>query len=385
MPHTSPRSPAVSVPQSPRPVAGDGRDAAVPAHYGDPFGEQRWLIERAGIVDRGHRDVVTVTGPDRLSWLHTLTTQQVDPIQPGTSNEALILTPQGRVAHHMVFADDGETVWLDTEPEAGGPLLTFLNSMRFMLRVELTDISARWGVLSVMGVDAPRLLIDAKIVDTVPGPVTAPGEAWPTVPLSDGVGWLRRTPWPTDDSFDVLAPLDSLGFVREVLLDAGARSCGLQAYEALRVADRRPRLGSDTDDRSLPHELGWVPSAVRLDKGCYPGQETVAKLHNMGQAPRRIVLLHLDGSHTDLPAPGEPVTDGDRVIGHIGTAVRHYELGDIALALVKRGTSDDASLSVAGGRASIDPEAAQLSQPDAGAGRRRVNEFNARRRELGTG
>ncbi|MGH3429651.1 MAG: YgfZ/GcvT domain-containing protein, partial [Terriglobales bacterium] len=172
--------------------------------------------------------------------------------------------------------------------------------------------------------------------------------------------------------------------LREALLEAGARACGLQAYEALRVAARRPRLGSDTDDRSLPHELGWVPSAVRLGKGCYPGQETVAKLHNMGQAPRRMVLLHLDGSHTDLPTPGQPVTEGDRAVGSVGTAVRHYELGDIALALVKRGIGDDTSLTVAGGRARIDPEAAQLSQPDAGAGRRRVNEFNARRRELGT-
>jgi len=159
----------------------------------------------------------------------------------------------------------------------------------------------------------------------------------------------------------------------------------MDAYEALRVAARRPRLNNETDDRTMPHEVGWVSSAVALNKGCYPGQETVAKVHNLGQPPRRLVLIHFDGSSDQLPTSGTPVLREEREVGFIGTAVRHYELGNVALALVKRGVDDDAVLEVAGMRAAIDPDPYAGSTPvpgggEAGAGRRAVAEFTARRR-----
>ncbi len=142
---------------------------------------------------------------------------------------------------------------------------------------------------------------------------------------------------------------------RAALADLDAPLAGVSAFEALRVAARRPRLGLDTDHRTLPHEVGWLVRAVHLDKGCYRGQESVARIYNLGRPPRRLVLLHLDGSDSTLPATGDAVTLDGRDVGRVGTAVRHHELGPLALALVKRQVPDDARLLAGGVTALIDP------------------------------
>ena len=123
----------------------------------------------------------------------------------------------------------------------------------------------------------------------------------------------------------------------------------------------RPEIDADTDDRTIPHEAGWIGGpeqlgAVHLDKGCYRGQETVARVHNLGKPPRRLVLLHLDGSADERPATGDPVTAGARTVGRVGTVVHHFEYGPIALALVKRNIAADVELSAGGAAASIDPD-----------------------------
>jgi tRNA-modifying protein YgfZ len=138
------------------------------------------------------------------------------------------------------------------------------------------------------------------------------------------------------------------------VLEAGAVPAGMWAYEALRVEARRPRLGFDTDHRTIPHEIGLIGTAVHLDKGCYRGQETVARVHNLGRPPRRLVLIHLAGESDELPEPGAPIESGGRSVGFVGTAVHHYELGPIALAVVKRSLPDEAELSVAGSPVTID-------------------------------
>ncbi len=392
-----PDTPARPLPTSaPSAVAGSGRDAAVAAHYGDPFTEQRALVERTGIVDRNHREVLAVTGEDRLSWLHTLTTQHTAALAAKTGTDALILTPLGRIAHHALITEDGSTTWLDTEPGAAGALLEFLSTMRFLLRVQPRDMSAEWAVLSVLGPDTRDVLVRAGLVSRLGEGFDPRATIWPVYALNDDAragdspgggslagGWLRQVAGPTPHAFDVVLPRARLASVRDGLCEAGAALCGLEAYEALRVAARRPRLAGETDDRTMPHEARWVSSAVALDKGCYPGQETVAKVHNLGQPPRRLVLLHFDGSSDQLPASGQPVLCEGREVGFIGTAVRHYELGNVALALLKRGIGDHAVLEVDGMRAAIDPDPDTGSVSgggEAGAGRRAVAEFTARRR-----
>ncbi|HVE73622.1 MAG TPA: folate-binding protein [Mycobacteriales bacterium] len=276
-------------------VAADPPDVGVAAHYGDPYREQRELAAGSALVDLSHRPVLRIAGPDRLSWLHSLTTQHLEHVAPGVTVDALVLSPQGHVEHHLRLRDNGEAVLAVVEPGTAAALLAFLDRMRFLLRVEVSEATDQLAM-------------------------TSGG----LIPRADLAGYD--------------GPL-----------------AGVLAAEALRIAAREPRLGRDTDHRSLPNESTWLRTAVHLDKGCYRGQETVARVWNLGRPPRRTVLLHLDGSGSDLPATGDPVLLGDREVGRVGSVARHYELGPIALGLVRRAVPDDAELLAGGVPARIDP------------------------------
>jgi tRNA-modifying protein YgfZ len=299
-------------------VPAQGPDAGVAAHYGDPFAEQRALARSAGVVDRSHHGILRITGADRLSWLHSLTTQDTEHLPPGQATQALVLSPNGHVEHHLTLADDGTAVWIHVEPGTAGPLLGFLESMRFLLRVDPVDVTEEFALITLMG------------PDTEGGP---PGAV---AVLADPFGT------------DVIVARDRLAGTVADRERRGVKLAGVAAYEALRIAAHRPRLGLDTDRRTIPHEVGWIETAVHLSKGCYRGQETVARVHNLGHPPRRLVFLHLDGSEDILPAHGDPVTMGDTEIGFTGSAARHFELGPVALALVKRTVPADAALRAGG-------------------------------------
>ena len=286
-------------------VPADPPDAGVAAHYGDPYAEQRRLEAGQSLVDLSHRGVVRIAGPDRLSWLHSLLTQHVSALAPGAPTQALVLSPQGHVEHHLHLVDDGTAVLAHVEPGTADALVDFLRRMQFMLRVEVEDVTSSYAVVA----DPTPRVVERSFLDDYEGPVS-----------------------------------------------------GVMAYEALRVASRTPRLGVDTDHRTIPHEAGWLRTAVHLDKGCYRGQETVARVHNLGRPPRRLVLLHLDGSDSELPATGDAVQLDGRDVGRVGTAARHHELGPIALALVKRQVPDDAALTAGPVAAAIDPAPA-LDEP----------------------
>ncbi|MFC7547284.1 YgfZ/GcvT domain-containing protein [Plantactinospora sp. GCM10030261] len=338
----------------------------VAAHYGDPMREQRQAATDVGLVDRSHRGVVALTGEERIGWLHTVTSQHVAALAAGQGTELLVLSPHGHVEQHAQVAEEGGTTWLDTEPGDTGGLLDYLTKMRFFSRVDLADATADWALLSLVGpraVEAAGTLgvtaLAEPEVAAVPGAKFAAGSvpSGPTArydvrPLPDG-GWVRRGRL----GVDLLVPRAALGSVTRSFAAAGVPAVGLWAYEALRVAARLPRVGFETDHRTIPAEVDLIAPAVHLDKGCYRGQETVARVHNLGKPPRRLVLLHLDGMVSDqMPAAGTPVTRDERQVGFVGTAVRHYELGPIALAVVKRNVPDDAKLLVAGSAAAIDPE-----------------------------
>jgi folate-binding protein YgfZ len=216
--------------------------------------------------------------------------------------------------------------------------------MRFLKRVEPADVSASWAVLSVVGPATAAVLTAAGL----PVPERA-GVAQPI----DGGGFVRRMSWPGADAVDLLVPRERADEVLVTITRAGATPAGLWAFEALRVEARRPRLGFETDHRTIPHEVGWIGPAVHLDKGCYRGQETVARVQNLGRPPRRLVLLHLSGESDTLPEPGTPVERDGRAVGFLGTALHHHELGPIALAVVKRSLPDDAEFDVGGQRAAV--------------------------------
>jgi tRNA-modifying protein YgfZ len=329
----------------------ESADAGVAAHYGDPMREQRLLETAVGLVDRSNRDVVAVPGEERASWLHTLTTQHLTDLRAGQASELLVLSPNGHVEQHAFVTEDGTTAWLDTEPGAGAGLLKYLEMMRFFTRVEPRDASTEMDVYSLVGPGAVDVIKDLAepVVGAVPGAKFAAGSvpAQPTAlyAVREVNGMLaRRVPL----GVDLLVP-------KGQPVDLDVPRAGLWAYEAVRVAARIPRLGWETDHRTLPAEAGFLPPAVHLDKGCYRGQETVARVHHLGKPPRRLVLLHLDGVATDQPpAQGTPVELAGRAVGFVGTAVRHHELGMIALAVLKRNVPDDAQLTVGESAAAID-------------------------------
>ena len=341
----------------------DSPDAGVAAHFGDPMREQRTLDTSVGLVDRSHRGVIAIPGADRLGWLHSLTTQHLSDLPPMAGSELLVLSPHGHVEHHAALVDDGTATWLDVEPGTAGALLDFLERMRFLMRVEPADVTADWALLSLVGPDTDEALVTLGVgplpepdVVAVPGPKFATGSvpARPTMlataaALPDLDGWVRRV----QGGADLLVPR---GAVPDLIAAAGVPLAGVWAYEALRVAARRPRFGFETDHRTLPAEVGWTAPAVHLEKGCYRGQETVSRVHHLGRPPRRLVLLHLDGIGTDqLPERHAPVTTAEgRAVGFVGTAARHHELGMIALALVKQNVPADADLRVGESAASID-------------------------------
>jgi tRNA-modifying protein YgfZ len=336
-------------------------DAGGVAHYGDPLREQRILATSVGLVDRSHRGVLSIPGTDRLTWLHSLTTQHLTDLAPYTGTELLVLSPHGHVEHHALVLDDGTATWLDVEPGTAAPLLSFLDRMRFLMRVEPAEVTAEWALLSLVGPQTEEVLVSAGVPALAPPDtlaVPAAKFAAGTVPPRPTVvyaaapvfgGWVRRVA----DGADLLV---QRSIVDDVVARLGVPLAGLWPYEAMRVAARRPRYGFETDHRTLPAEVGWLAPAVHLEKGCYRGQETVARVHHLGRPPRRLVLLHLDGLTTDeLPATGTAVsTEDGRQVGFVGTGVRHFELGPIALAVVRQNVPDDAKLRVGDSTAAID-------------------------------
>lgn len=354
------------------PAPDPGPDAGAIWHYGDPFGEQRSAQTEAVLVDRSHRAVLALSGAERKTWLHSLCTQHVADLPEGASTENLTLDGKGHIQNHWVQTELGERTYLDTEPWRGEPLAEHLRKMVFWadVAVEPADLA----VLSLLGPGrhAPAVLEALGLA----GP---PGAT--AVPIPGSGAFIRESPG--GDALELLVPRADKGDWQRRLTGAGVRPAGVWAYEANRVAARRPRLGVDTDERSIPHELNWIGGpgvgAVHLDKGCYSGQETVARVHNLGKPPRMLVLLHLDGS-VDRPSTGDPVTSGGRPVGRLGTVVDHFELGPIALALLKRGLPADTPLltgAESAVSAVIDPES--LPAPDVpGAGRVAVDRLRGR-------
>ncbi len=283
----------------------EGLDKGAIWHFGEVAKEQRELNAGKAWADLSHRSVIAISGEDRLTWLHSLTTQHLEKLAPGEWKEALILDPQGHIEHQLFLVDDGTTTYLHLDREKVAPLLEYLEKMKFMLRVDVKDASSEFAILKA------------------PGKTDLLGGPFALVPRAE----LEAT----ISAFNI-----------------SNLQVGTWALEAERVAAGKARLGIDTDHKTIPNEIGALNRSVHMAKGCYRGQETVAKVFNLGHPPRRLVLLHLDGSSVELPKSGTPVLSDGKEIGFIGTVARHYELGPIALALIKRMTPAEAVLTING-------------------------------------
>ncbi|MBI3430017.1 MAG: folate-binding protein YgfZ [Actinobacteria bacterium] len=283
----------------------DGPDKGAVWHFGQPSQEQRALAKGEAWADLSHFEIIGINGQDRLSWLHSLTTQHLEKLVSGSWTSALILDPQGHIEHQFNLMDDGERTWLTLDAGRSDSLLTHLQKMKFMLRVDIQDLSGEYALVRTPGLS-----------DSLGGPFAI-------VPRSELPLWHQK-------------------------FNEAALRVGTWALEAERVATGRPRIGFETDYKSIPNELGLLNKSVHMNKGCYCGQETVAKIANLGKPPRRLAMLHLDGSVITIPARGADVEKDGVKVGFVGTVARHHELGTIALAVLKRSTPIEATLTVEG-------------------------------------
>ena len=335
-------------------VDGTGADAGVAAHYGNPLAEQRALAAGDAVVDLSHRAVLSISGADRLTWINSLTSQSVTDLKPGRSSETLLLDATGRLEYAVRLLDDGVDLWLLLEREEAPGLFAWLSRMVFMLRVEIRDRTEEFATIGALG--SPQILVASPngvpLVWNDPWSAVTPG------------GWqyaaVEHHPAEQWTYSEVLIP-------RATLATLDLPLAGFLALEALRIAAWRPRLATEGDEKTIPHELDWLRSAVHLTKGCYRGQETVAKVHNLGHPPRRLVMLHLDGSDSVLPSPGDEVLLDENAVGRVTSAAQHFELGPIALAVVKRTTDPLAELAVRSEGILVPAAQEIVVPPDAGA------------------
>jgi folate-binding protein YgfZ len=280
-----------------------GPDIGAVWHFGEPVKEQRALAEGKAFANLGHLPALAIEGADRLTWIHSLSTQDVENLQPGLWKSGYILDPQGHLEFPLLLVDDGATLFIFTEISTHQGLLNFLDRMRFTLRVEVRDASTEVALFKAPGK-----------TDEIGGPYA-------------------------------LVPRNEIESMKKNFA-LSAIEVGTWALDAHRVELGQPRFGFESDSKTIPNELGVLNIAVHMNKGCYRGQETVAKVFNLGKPPRRLTLLHLDGSGVDLPTSGALVTLDGKSIGFVGTVARHHELGPIALALLKRSIPLDATVHV---------------------------------------
>lgn len=381
------RSPLLDAPGAVASTDAADPDALVPAHYGSPLREQNRL-EGGRAVTALARDVVAVTGPDRLGWLTTLSSQVLNHLTPGDGGaEALLMDAQGHIAHALAAVDDGQTLYLVTEAGDGPDLAAFLDSMRFMLRVEVA-VREDLAALGALGEGLERLEDAAAtlVLDGAPGgrSVLTWRDPWPGVSEGGtsydlGLGSPERPFRHPGQRYRAGFVLVEAQRVREVAAAFAAQPApaqasggssqaaasgknataagasgsltdalaGALAWEALRIEAGRPRCAREVDARTIPHELDWLRTAVHLTKGCYPGQETVARTLNLGRPPRRLTLLQLDGLAGQLPQAGATVRMGERAVGTVTSVASHHDYGPIALALLRRAVPLEQPLTVA--------------------------------------
>lgn len=342
-------------------AAAQGGDAEVDSegvawHYGAPLNEQRGLSTTTGVVDRSHRKVIKVEGPDAPEFLNNLLSQKLDDAPDGFAASALDLDIQGRILHHADVVRTGGVFYLDLPATQAVTFADFLRKMVFWSQVEVTEPDL--ALLTLLG-----------------GTVEIPAELSPA--------FVREVDWQGPRRLDLAVERGRLDAAVDSLLAAGANLAGLMAFTAERVRAGEPEKAADLDDKSIPHEVPrWIgrhghAGAVHLEKGCYRGQETIARVENLGRSPRLLVMLQLDGSAPQDPALGSTIEFGGRKVGRLGTVVQDCDYGPIALALVKRSALDVGELSIGEVSAAVDTASLPADEGDK-AGRAAVDKLRGR-------
>jgi folate-binding protein YgfZ len=290
--------------------------------------EQDILRTGCGLLDRSERGKLALTGPEAKAFLHGQVTNDVEGLQPGEGCYAAFLTHKGKMQGDLRVLNTGDELWLDTERATLQPLFTMINRYKLGSDLELHKRTLQQGLLSLIGPDARAI---------------AGAEDLPEREHSNAAGEIDGIPArmvATDVGVDLVCDAERTEELAEALRARGARDVSDDAAETLRVERGRPRFGLDMDESTIPQEAGLNERAVSFTKGCYIGQETVARLHYRGKPNRHLRGLRLSG-----PAePGAELRLGEKVVGRVGTVA-----AERALAIVRREAQPGATLAVGDG------------------------------------
>ncbi len=284
--------------------------------------DERAVREACGLLDRSERGKLAFTGAGAEAFLQGQVTNDVEGLAPGGGCYAALLSPKGKMLGDLRILDAGDELLLDVERDALQGMFNVLHRARVGFDAELHKRTLQRGLLSLVGPDARRV--------AGPQAEALPDEEHAHAAIAvDGIAARAIV---TDLGIDLLCEADATEALAAALTARGAAPVAEEAVEVLRVEHGRPRYGLDLDDTTIPQEAGLNERAVSFTKGCYVGQETVARLHYKGKPNR-----HLRGLRLSAPvAPGTELTLDGKAVGRLGSVVRSPALGSIGLALVRR-------------------------------------------------
>jgi tRNA-modifying protein YgfZ len=294
--------------------------------------EYRELTETCGLLDRSERGKLALTGPGAKEFLAGQVSNDVEALSPGSGCYAAFLTPKGKMLGDLRILNLGDELFLDTERVALQSLFDMIRRFKIGYEVDLHKRTVECCLLSLIGPTATRTVNAEGLPDTEHANVRAQ------------IGGMQAVLVRTYAGIDIICDAADSSAVSEALLQAGAQPVSEAATEIVRVEHGRPRYGVDLDDTVIPQEAGLNERAVSFTKGCYVGQETVARLHYRGKPNR-----HLRGLRLSAPVePGAELRLGERVVGHLTSAVLSPTHGPIGLALVRREAEPGSTVSVNG-------------------------------------
>jgi folate-binding protein YgfZ len=293
-------------------------------------GQYRQLREECGLLDRSERGKLLVSGAEAADYLQGQLTNDIEAIGPGEGAYAALLDRKGHMQGDMRVLRPGEgpDLLLDTEPEALEAVRRHLAMYKIGREVDVVDVTAERALLSLIGPRAVEIAGSAALPENLCEEVTIAGTQVLAVGTASGI--------------DLIFETEARDRVADALLAAGAAEVSPEAVEILRIEAGRPRFGAEMGTETMPAEAGIVDQAVSFTKGCYIGQETVARLHYKGKPNRHLRGLKLSGT----AQPGEPVRLGDRELGSLGGAGVSPAFGSIGLAILRREAEPGATVTV---------------------------------------
>jgi folate-binding protein YgfZ len=303
--------------------------------------DYRTITEACGLLDRSERGKLALTGSEAASFLQGQVTNDIEGLSPGQGCYAAFLTPKGKMLGDLRILATGDELLLDTERAALQGLFNMIRRFSIGYDVELHKRTLECGLLSLIGPGAEAVAGAADLA------ADEHAHELVSVPAPGGAVGARAIR--TDVGVDLLCDAGEVEALRSALEDAGAVPVTETAAECLRLERGRPRYGIDLDDSVIPQEAGLNERAVSFTKGCYVGQETVARLYYRGKPNRQLRGLRLSGP----ASPGDELSLDGRVVGHLTSVAASPRVGPIGLALVRREAPPGTFVAVAGATAEV--------------------------------